>query len=66
METKKTIPVQGSPMTFTGLWGEDKVFGPEGAVLEVMDSAFYPVLTHERWVMHNNMWTFIPTGEGLL
>jgi len=65
METKKVITVPGSPMRFTGLWSEDKVFGPEGSELLVMDSAYYPTLSSEKWVMHNNMWTFVPTWEGI-
>lgn len=67
MNTAKALPAVGSRMELTGLWNEDKVFAGEGSVLTVMDSAFYPVLTSEKWIMHNNMWTFVPqAGEGLL
>lgn len=65
MNTAKAITIPGSPMQFTGLWSEDKVFGPEGSILHIMDSAYYPTLTSETWMMHNNMWTFVPSWAGI-
>lgn len=62
----KTLKVNDPPMKFVGLWSDEKTFGPEGSELLVLNSAYAPVLTQERWVMHNNMWTFVPTENGIL
>ena len=66
MNTARAIPSQGSRMQLTGLWDEDKVFAPEGAVLEVLNSAYYPALANERWVMHDGMWIFTPTVDSVM
>jgi hypothetical protein len=58
--------MQGGVPTFTGHWGDDKPGASEGAVLNVLNSAFYPVLTQEKWVSHDGMWIFIPPGDSLL
>lgn len=66
MPIRKAESLQGQPPVYTGLWSDEKPHASEGAILNIIDSAFYPVLASEQWVFHGGMWTFIPTGDGIL
>ena len=64
-KAKITTLHQGGTPTFTALWSDDKPGGSEGAVCNVLNSAFAPVLTKETWVCHDGMWVFVPP-DGLV
>jgi hypothetical protein len=66
MNVGKMIPSQGQTPTYYGFYGDDKPKANEGSVLHILDSAYYPLITEEKWVFHNGMWTFIPTGQAVL
>ena len=66
MNVGKMIPSQGQTPTYYGFYGDDKPKANEGSVLHILDSAYYPYITEEKWVYHNQMWTFIPVGQAVL
>ena len=59
-KAKLTTLMQGAIPTFVGLWSDDKPGASEGAELRVINSAYYPVLTEEKWICHDGMWVFVP------
>lgn len=62
-KAKLTTLMQGGAPTFTGLWSDDKPGGSEGAICNVINSAFTPVLNSEKWVCHDGMWVLVlPDG----
>ena len=63
---KLTTLQQGTVPTLIAHWGDDKPGASEGAVCHVINSAFFPVLTEEKWVCHEGMWLFIPPDGALL
>lgn len=64
MAAQRAIPIQGHIPVYTCLWSDNKPAGSEGAVLRVLNSAFFPVLGSEIWVYHDGMWTFDPSTSG--
>ncbi len=66
MAIRKMIPSAGQTPTYYGLYTDDKPKANEGAILNVLNSAYFPLITEEKWVFHDEMWTFIPTGDAIL
>lgn len=62
----KMIPSQGQTPTYYGMYQDDKPSANEGAILNILNSAYYPYITEEKWVYHNQMWIFIPVGQAVL
>ena len=65
-KAKLTNLMQGGIPTFVGLCTDDKPGASEGAVCNVLNSEFAPVLMSEKWVCHDGMWVFVPTDGALL
>lgn len=63
---KLTHLQQGTTPILVAHYGDDKPGGSEGAECRVINSAFYPVLTEEKWVCHEGMWIFVPPHGALL
>lgn len=62
----KMIPSAGQTPTYYGLYGDDKPKANEGSILNVLNSAYFPLISDEKWVFHDGMWTFIPVGQVIL
>lgn len=65
-KAKLTTLTQGGVPTFVGSWDDDKPGASEGAVLNVINSGYFPMLTEEKWVCHDGMWVFVPPSGTLL
>lgn len=65
-KAKLTTLIQGGTPTFTALWSDDKPGGSEGAVCNVLNSAFAPLIFTEKWMFHDGMWLFVPPDEALM
>ena len=63
---KLTTLQQGATPVLVAHYGDDKPGASEGAECRVLYSAFYPVLTEEKWIFHDGMWVFAPPGGVLL
>jgi hypothetical protein len=66
MAIRKMIPSAGQTPTYYGSWQDIKPSANEGAVLHILDSPYFPMISEEKWVFHDDMWTFIPTGQVIL